>query len=617
MEKAKALEKKERLDGVEIYSAVSVELYNGGRQGLLSGELRENPVFLDEARERRELDGLLRQLWEKLGDPTMDVNEGAWQGKLSEEEIGEVYTKLREFIEADDNRSRLILYLPFSLFPKYDEEKTLGGVPRQEQLEFFELVRERWYALLDESDVRASFLDGDILEPGMGEPARVRKAGHLVPFLLDSRVLREDEVESELRKAREDGDFELEKSIEEGVAVWRKWAGEDNKVTEVDLLEELAEKLRGIDKKFSPGSEYVSKVSPKRIVWEKRRDREEVLTKTARKMASRNITFNETTLKKDGLSGDEIKVLQIKVALYSIEDRVINKRDLDHDSVRDLVEMVRSAFLEGEGEVSEEAESAIVQLKRMGVDLDGLADELKIDIRDLSLPEPVGGEEVLRVYGALAEAVKVIEQDEELSKYICPFFIAIGSQVKGIAGKNSDIDAALFWKPGVGSEDRESVLRKLGEKCPEIKSIDRMPEIWLDNKNGKYGFRQGKDEEPNSVSPEQIHFIFGGMWIGNDEEMKTVRADLVDSYVDLSRLGEDESEARRHLLRRLEMDALQYRLMHKGFRKYYPQRNNKEKFGEIDYESDFYEPEYRQIASLLYLSKVFLPAINLVQKSAD
>jgi hypothetical protein len=51
--------------------------------------------------------------------------------------------------------------------------------------------------------------------------------------------------------------------------------------------------------------------------------------------------------------------------------------------------------------------------------------------------------------------------------------------------------------------------------------------------------------------------------------------------------------------------------MHKGFRRSYPQTNDKRKMVEIDFASDFFEPEYRQIATLLYVSRVFLPDLNL------
>jgi len=615
-------EKGENIVKTAIVEPVGLDLFLGGIGGTLSQEVISNQEFQKGAAERREMYENLASIFKKIGNPEKDISTALKEGLVSIDETKDVYSKLSQFLEADENNARLILYLPFSLFPLRVGRKDTLGELSEVQEDFYKTVKSAWLKLLDESDVRASFVDGDVLEPEMGEPIRIRKAGHLIPFLIPAGVVSEDEIKKLIESADTDGDVELSDSLNDGLSAWEDKKADTKRVENHDyddILNSLSEELDTIDKQLTGDSDYVKRVSVKRVIWERNERRGMAIRSTARELAflvgAGEIDLNH--LKKSGLPETEQRTLTMNTMLIAIEHNWIGRREVDRSKVFKLERLCKDWEQTTDSELLDEIDCVFAHLKRLGL-LDSEVDkQYFVSAPDLTLPMPVEGKIlVVEAYQALLEAVNIIKADPELRTVICPFFIGIGSRVKGIAGKKSDKDATLFWRPGATLEDREKVLGVLKEKCPRLTEIDAMPEVWLDEVGGKISFKKEVETRPNSVSPQQIHFIFGGVWMGDEVEIRRVTGDLANSYLDLSRFGVDKGRARQHLLRRLEMDTLMYRLMHKGFKRTYPQRNDKKQMSQIDYGSDFYEPEYRQIASLLFLSRVFLPDLDLAIKKA-
>lgn len=616
-------EKRELAGNSVVIEPVSVDMFFGGKSGILSSEVVHDEKFQEQARERRDLYDSLKKTFQQIGDPEMDVNAAMESGRLTVDEVIKVYEKLTHFLREDINNGRLVLYLPLALFPKETETDWPQGKLGEVKKEFKLMVKETWMKLIDESDVRASFVDGDVLETSMGEPRRVRKAGHLIPFLLPAGVINREEIDELLREAKLDDDIELASSLEDGLAaIEEKYADSDfeNDRDVGDIMNKLAEELGEINRQLADGSEYAKRVSKKRLIWERKARETEVAESASRELAMwvEGGEVSVDYLEKVGLPESLEKSLIMKTLLYSIEQSLIAKRPVSEDQVTRLTQLCKNQYAAAADDLRDEIEGTFLHLKRLSILPPEIDYQFSVVAPDLTLPMPVEGKSVVeRVYSSLVEAVDIIKTDLELDKIIYPFFIGIGSQIKGIAGKGSDKDAALFWRPSINTEDRQRALDLLREKCPRILEIDSMPEIWLDEVDGKICFRKETPMTPNKVSPEQIHFIFNGLWMGDEKEIRRVRLDLMERYLNLDRFGQDKNRTRSHLLGRLEMDSLQYRLMHKGFRRTYPRRNIRWLMPQIDFDSDFYEPEYRQIASLLYISKVFLPDLNLPIKSAE
>ena len=64
-------------------------------------------------------------------------------------------------------------------------------------------------------------------------------------------------------------------------------------------------------------------------------------------------------------------------------------------------------------------------------------------------------------------------------------------------------------------------------------------------------------------------------------------------------------------LEEMERDSLQYRLLHKGFERYFPIQSpmNTVHGHAIDGQSAFYDSRYRRIATELFIRRVFLPQL--------
>jgi hypothetical protein len=90
----------------------------------------------------------------------------------------ELYKSLTNFLESDSHNSRLILYLPFELIPSKENE-------------FAEVYLRHWHKMLTINDVRANFMDGDVLEMELRDKPleRVTKAAHLLPKLVEKNLL--------------------------------------------------------------------------------------------------------------------------------------------------------------------------------------------------------------------------------------------------------------------------------------------------------------------------------------------------------------------------------------------------------------------------------------------
>lgn len=90
------------------------------------------------------------------------------------------YVRIRRILK---NNPRLALYLPFEV---------LEAAPNH----FKETYRQAWAICLSHIDIRECFNLGDIYEPEARpcEPERIIKAAHLLPWLLDNRVIPEEDI---------------------------------------------------------------------------------------------------------------------------------------------------------------------------------------------------------------------------------------------------------------------------------------------------------------------------------------------------------------------------------------------------------------------------------------
>lgn len=193
---------------------------------------------------------------------------------------------------------------------------------------------------------------------------------------------------------------------------------------------------------------------------------------------------------------------------------------------------------------------------------------------------------------ALKEMVKKLRVNPVLLKAVHPIVVAGGSQLKGYAQEgDSDLDTAIFIAPGNHDTDvLEAELAKVFVDAPVAFQLEETPQ----------GIRI-KDSE-NGSHAGWSHLIYNAVWVGNADKVDSLRTELASAY-------EEDDELRTYALRRLEQDALQYRLLHKGYERHFAIRADDVPMGRdgLDSQSAFWDPRYRQLATQLFAEKVRLP----------
>lgn len=152
--------------------------------------LRENEELIRLVTERRQLVAALTRLYRRVPRADMEIAYALAQGLVDEDLVARVYEALATLLSRGAEHARIVLYLPFELLP------SPVFVPKSTRLQhatgrLVSEYRKSWNWLLQAHDVRANFVDGDVLEPELlvGDYPRVVKAAHLIPKLVDRGIL--------------------------------------------------------------------------------------------------------------------------------------------------------------------------------------------------------------------------------------------------------------------------------------------------------------------------------------------------------------------------------------------------------------------------------------------
>jgi hypothetical protein len=156
-------------------------------------QVAEHPELLTQVAERakqsRAIDLVLEQLSARETIEFVVANE-----IVTERQAEAAYTALASLLR-DPDYERLALYVPFELLP------AAMWQPNDEYLqqaitEFKSAYMQAWEHLLYTEDVRANFVDGDVLETPLRveDVPRVVKAAHLIPALVTRGLLSTQEV---------------------------------------------------------------------------------------------------------------------------------------------------------------------------------------------------------------------------------------------------------------------------------------------------------------------------------------------------------------------------------------------------------------------------------------
>jgi hypothetical protein len=212
----------------------------------------------------------------------------------------------------------------------------------------------------------------------------------------------------------------------------------------------------------------------------------------------------------------------------------------------------------------------------------------------------------------LAPAIASIETDPELSRFIYPAAILFGSRLKRYAKRNADLDVAVFVRENVSLGDRAKVQRALS-RIFSNKGIDgKVVEFWLAEKAGEFFIRDFPDPDVLLADSTWIHVLLGGVWFGKREVLREIYAKLLPGFIFSEGKTIEGGDARTAWLGGMEREVLQYRLMHKGYRRLYPEQGGirGSRAEGLDPQSAFWDSGYRRVATKLFVSRVFLPQLK-------
>jgi predicted nucleotidyltransferase len=502
----------------------------------------KNPVFQEQIGQRQELVGRLDDVVNRLPRPDISLKNAVGYGFITEDQVTKLYTSLSELWEMDADHQRLVFYLPFEFLP--DAEWQPKGLLREAVRLFKQAYMKSWKNLLSIYDVRANFVDGDVLEveQRIGDLPRVAKAAHLIPKLIEKGLLKAADV---LTILAESEDEIIKDSIADTLPV----------LADLGFIDEKEIISRKIQVRTEPAI-----ITEKRQAWLDWREHQKKVELLAQKIGQR--------IKREAMTDEDfIKLMKnddpnTREAVWRALRRFFNSWDTGNE---------RSLF-----------------------SLPSLAGPFS---RNLKLIEE------MRVIERITISLK---KNSELSELIYPLVVVYGSRLNGYGEETADIDLAVFVKPEISFEERPRLKNLLKRTFvhPKVKSQEII-EFWLKEDNGQLRVRDFKEADVTLGESYWAHILFGAAWLGEKEDIRYLAEKMLIPYFC------QEEEPRRLCLESLEQSTLQYRLMHKGYESFFaPCGGIKTKrSGSIDGDSVFWDSGYRQLATRLFLSRVFLPKI--------
>ena len=605
------------------------------------GEIKENRELNKQIRLRRNLSLKLDELFSRLPRPTVDVTRAVDSMKISGNALTVLYESLTEFFENDKRNARLILYLPFELLPartwKPQSPDLVASIER-----FISAYMRCWKELLEETDVKANFADGNILEPELSPNGQkmVRKAAHLIPILLKKGYILMADITSLVKNC---SDEILKNSIADTLPYLAKlglvtdeeqkqfpdWAlsikntnpknifaysEEKDREWFFKLQEEAKFELKKMDMRLARDLE---RGYPKaRALWE-RIDKEEKLISEYANQIARMLAINTLTPEDamQYLSPAKEKISRL-AAIRGIGKAIelIAENDFEKASrsISAYENTVRNLCLPNSLEDKEEITSMLSRLFQLG-----LIDEAYINSFGLVLPKLNASfsddrERIKTEILEFAPAVRLLTTDPVAREFLHPFAIFYGSFLKGYARSNADLDVAVFVKSGITVTKREKIQDCLRKIFSHERIKGRVVEYWLEKKNEMLGVRDFTNPDVYLADRTWIHLLFASIWMGEENAIKNVYEKLLPGFLYSGGKVLEGRDARTLWLGEMEREVLQYRLMHKGYFRLNPRQGGIDSDGArgLDPQSAFWDSGYRRLAAMLFIKRVFLPQLE-------
>lgn len=605
-----------------------------------------NETFLKQTEQRRILLLRLNKVTDYLPRPDMSLESAIEQGYINEEQVARLYASLSDLLEFDSEYKRLILYLPFEFLPT-KAWRPCEKILRQASRRFKKSYMKAWKDLLSTQDVRANFLDGDVLEieQRVGDLPRVVKAAHLMPKLVEKGLM---EVKDVIALMEESRDQTLKDSIADTLPVladmgliaekeirfmeeskdWlvnsmariilanmnaenRQIKTAPRAITLLFVQQELAREFSRID------AAECGDITEKRKNWLKQSGKQKAIESLAEIVSAviiENGIANESIIE---FLDQKIDIATIQVLIEGIRKAIELTASTDLSRALEIYEQYQDIMLKlwenNNAQVNETLLKTFHHLYHLKIIDDKQLAKLNIVLPELAGPFSKNLELIKQELSDIENMTRVIESDSKLSQLIYPIILVFGSRLKGCGTQNADIDLGIFVRPGVSFNDRTKLQELYGKIFTHEKVRDKIVEFWLEEKEGIIQVRDFDDSDVSLGESYWTHILFGSAWIGDEKTIYSLIEKLLVPYLYDTGKTIHGLNARRLYLEELERDTLQYRLMHKGYEQFFPRYGGMKTLhaDEIDGKSMFWDSGYRQLATKLFINRVFLPKIPI------
>jgi hypothetical protein len=551
--------------------------------------ITSNEIFLRQIKGRSELISQLNSILDCLPRPDISIESAINQGYISEQQTTNLYLSLAKLLSDLDYR-RLVLYLPFEFLPNKTWQP--GGEKLQQILnQFKHAYMEAWKSLLYAYDVRANFVDGDIIEEEQYNDRlpRVVKAAHLVPKLVEKGLL---EVKDVIELMEKSDDPTLKDSIADALFV----------LADLGFITEKEIKKRKKRIKSEPKS-----ITEKRKTWLEKKEKQKAIEVSA-KGISAAITENRLT---NEHTGDKRVLTEgIRIAIESAALTDLAKAQTLYARYQNVL-----LSLFNDPSTNEVILKTFRRLRQLGIVEEKQLTELNIVIPKLAGPFSENLKLMGKEMSDIQKMVASIETNPKLSQLIYPVALVFGSRLNGYGDQSADIDLAVFVRQETSFSNRlklQELLRKTFAH-EKIRS-NEIIEFWLEEKEGKLLVRDRAEADLSLGERYWTHILFGAAWLGNEVAISELyKKMLVPFMYDTSKIIEGR-EACALYLEDIEQSAIQYRLMHKGYERFFPPYGgiHTKHTDDIDGASMFWDSGFRQLATKLFVSRVFLPKIPAI-----
>jgi len=552
----------------------------------------QRQLLTKQVAERQALISCVNQFIDKLPSPQMDIDDAVDQDYVTPHEVADFYLGLTRFLR-DPQAAHIVLYMPFEWLPTSlsqtpDDDDELAVI----SAEFREAYVETWWSLLREQEVRAHYDDGDMrldIDSDTGKLPRVVKAAHLIPFLLAKDIISEDDVEYIYRGTNSEV---LRASIDDARQVYRH------------LHEDVSTDVAAVTTRVTPESVYAyheqqlaqmhiereADASPQRLEWLEKVAYELTAQDTA---AILDIDSAAEFLESD----DEL----LRSAGYIALGRFVEAAD-----TADIRSYALSALLESGSREVKYYSMTLIRLYH-----GGFIDERELVVIGVRIPKlhgelsqnlDLGDEkmEVVRTY------IDTVNGHPELAAKLYPAVLIGGSRLKGYGDEHSDIDVTICVRPGVDASDRDA----LAAQVLPLLGGDKPHEFWLETEGDGLHIRTIDCDDQFVGNDYWVHVLFGGAWVGDETAIDELQRKLYASYFTTGYLEGTEMPLQPAYLKRIEDDVVLYRLLHRGYAHQFPSHSLTVPGADyIDGNGVFYDAGYRQLATRLFIEKVFLPTL--------